>query len=346
MEWEGPGPWGVPLRGALDQVVVESVALAPNRLRDPSRRPLLVYTPPGYAVEPERRYASLYVLQGMTGQVDMWRNRTALRPTMIERVDQLFSDPGVPPCLVVFVDCWTSLGGSQFLDSPATGQYHTYLCDEVVALVDSRYRTLAHPDHRGITGHSSGGYGAMVSSLLRPDLFGGVATHAGDACFELCYLPEFPHVVRALRTEHDGSYQRFFQDFRARPAFSRPTDGVLLNAWCMAACYSADLDGTVRLPFDLATGRLDEEVWGRWLAWDPVRLVARRAEAAAGLRAVYIDAGTRDEYFLDCGAQAYRDALRAVGQERVVFQLFEGGHGGSDHRYPLGLRHLAERLAP
>ncbi len=126
----------------------------------------------------------------MTGQLDMWRNRSAFRPNVPELVDALFSGAdSPPPAIVVFVDCWTSYGGSQFLDSPGTGRYHTYLCDEVVPWVDATYRTLADRDHRGITGKSSGGYGAMITPMLRPDLFGGLATHAGDALFEICYLP-------------------------------------------------------------------------------------------------------------------------------------------------------------
>ena len=120
--------------------------------------------------------------------------------------------------IVVWVDCWTSLGGSQFLDSPGTGNYLTYLCDEIVPFVDERYRTIADRDHRGIQGKSSGGYGAMVVPMLRPDLWGGLATHAGDALFETCYLPEFRESVRALRDEYDGSFDAFWKDFRSRPA--------------------------------------------------------------------------------------------------------------------------------
>ena len=118
-----------------------------------------------------------------------------------ELADDLFAAGEAPPCVVVWVDCWTSLGGSQFLDSPGTGRYHTYLCDEVVPWVDARYRTLAAREHRGIAGKSSGGYGAMVTPMLRPDLFGGLATHAGDALFEALLPARVPRVARALRDE-------------------------------------------------------------------------------------------------------------------------------------------------
>jgi len=339
-------PWAIEWAGRLEEAWIDSAVLRGNPLGDPARRPVLVYLPPGYDAEPDRRYPAVYVLQGFTGQLDMWRNRSAFQPTFPEMVDGLFAAGGTPPCVVVFGDCWTSLGGSQYLDSPATGRYHTYLCEELVGWADRRYRTLAEPGHRGVMGHSSGGYGAMVSSMLRPDVFGALASHAGDALFEHCYVPEFAVVARALRDRHGGSYERFLAGFRARPHEVRPEDHPLIDAYAMAACYSADPDGTVRLPFDLATGRLLPEVWERWLAWDPVRMAERHAVALRSLRAIYLDAGARDEHFLDLGAEAFRREVERLGVTTVRFELFEGGHRGTEHRYPLALRHLAVRLAP
>jgi hypothetical protein len=246
---------------------------------------------------------------------------------------------------VVFVDCWTSLGGSQFLDSPATGRYHSYLCDEVVAWVDANYRTLASRDHRGIAGKSSGGYGAMVTPMLRPDLWGGLATHAGDALFEVSYARDFGPCARLLRDAYDGSFDRFLADLRGRIAFTRDGDEELLEMYAMAACYSADEDGTVRLPFDPTTGREVPDVWQRWLARDPVRMVPQHAEALRSMRAIYIDAGTRDEWYLDLGAEAFRAALEAIGVTDVRFELFDATHMGIGYRYPISLAYLAERLS-
>ena len=112
------------------------------------------------------------------------------------------------------MDCWTSLGGSQFLDSPGTGRYHTYLCEEVVPWVDARYRTLADRDHRGIAGKSSGGYGAMVTPMLRPDLFGGLATHAGDALFEVLLPARLPPVGPRAARPLRRVVRAFWEDFR------------------------------------------------------------------------------------------------------------------------------------
>jgi len=327
-------PWSVEYQGRIDELELESDALRGNPLGDPNVRPVWIWTPSGYDGS-DRRYPSIYVIQGMSGQIDMWRNRFPFRPNLIELVDAAGLD-----AVIVFVDCWTSLGGSQFLDSPATGNYHTYLCEEVVPFVDARYRTHADAAHRGIAGKSSGGYGAMVTPMLRPDVFGGLATHAGDAVFESCYQPEFAKVARSLRDHYDGSYEKFWEDFRSRPALSRQDDMWLVNAYCMAACYSAG-----ELPFDTATGALKPEVFERWLAWDPVRMVASHAEALRSLRAIWIDSGSRDEYYLDLGAEAFRRALADIGVTDVHFELFDATHAAIEYRYPLALRYLAERLS-
>jgi S-formylglutathione hydrolase FrmB len=338
-------PWSFDLHGRFDELVIDSTVLRGNPLGDPHERPLWVYVPPGYEEDESVRFPSVYVIQGLTGQLDMWRNRTPFRRNFPELTDELFAQGGAPPVVVVWVDCWTSLGGSQFLDSPGTGNYLTYLCDEVVPFVDERYRTRADAAHRGVQGKSSGGYGAMVLPMIRPDVWGGLATHAGDALFETCYLPEFRESARALRDQYGGSYDAFWQDFRSRPAMSKDSDGILLNSWCMAACYSTDPDGTVRLPFDPATGELIPEIWDRWLAWDPVRMVPAHAEALRSLRAIYVDAGTKDQFYLDLGAEAFRRALEANGVTDVSFELFDATHMGIEYRYPLSLRYLAERLS-
>ena len=337
-------PWSREFTGRVDELEIESEVLRGNALGDPHVRPLWVYVPPGYDDDPQRRFPCVYVIQGLTGQLDMWRNREAFRPSYLENIDELFGSGEAPPALVAFVDCWTSLGGSQFLNSPATGRYQDFLCDEVVAFVDGRYRTIPDRDHRGIQGKSSGGYGALVTPMLRADVFSALASHAGDALFEACYLPEFAKSVRSLREKYGGSYDRFWEDFRARPAFSKEEDDVLLNDWCMAACYSADDDGTVRLPFEVATGRLIDEVWQRWLDKDPVRMVPRFADQLRSMRAIWLDGGTRDEWFLDNGAVAVSKELEAIGVEHTL-ELFDAGHMAIGYRYPRSLAFLATALA-
>src|SRR3954454_21334824 len=166
------------LAGRIDRHTITSDLLVGNPLGDPAERPLEVYVPPGYDDDAEHRYPSVYVIQGYTGSEPMWHVASPFPPPSPEAADALFAAGDAPPCLVVLVDAWTAYGGSQFVDSPGTGRYHSYLCDEIVPFVDARYRTLASAAHRGIAGKSSGGFGAMITPMLRPDLFGGLASHA------------------------------------------------------------------------------------------------------------------------------------------------------------------------
>jgi S-formylglutathione hydrolase FrmB len=340
-------PWSADLAGRIEDRVISSELLRGNPLGDPHERPLLVYVPPGYDDEPERRYPVVYVIQGYTGNVAMWRNRSAYRVPFPEAADAVFAGGQTPPAIVVYVDAWSKYGGSQFVDSPGTGRYHSYLCDEVVPWVDARYRTLPEAAHRAIMGKSSGGFGAMITPMLRPDLFGALATHAGDTLYEYSYLPAFSAAVRHLRG-YDGDIWRWWEDFTSRVSFTKEQDMDLLEVLGVAACFSAQPDGTVDLPFDPVTGVLRPAVWQRWLDWDPVRMVPVYGEALRGLRAIWIDAGTRDEYHLDLGAQAFRAALRDIGvaDESVYFELFDAGHGSIEYRYPLSLAWLCGRIAP
>ena len=337
-------PWKSDLAGRLDQDVITSELLRGNPLGDPAERPIWVYVPPGYD-DSDERYPAVYVIQGYTGHVTMWANRAAYRQPFIETADAVFAGGDVPRCIVVYVDAWTAYGGSQFVDSPGTGRYHSYLCDEVVPWVDARYRTVATPGARAVSGKSSGGFGAMITPMLRPDLFGAFATHAGDALYEYCYLNEFAKATRALRA-YDHDIFAWWKDFQSRVAFTKEEDMLLTLVLGCTAAFSADPDGTPRLPFDPRSGQLIPELWDRWLAWDPIRMVDDHAEALRSLRAVWIDAGTRDEWFLDLGAEAFRAGLERIGvpDERVFFELFPAAHGGIDYRYPQATAWLANRL--
>jgi S-formylglutathione hydrolase FrmB len=310
------------------ELTVESEALRGNPLGDPHVRRLHAWVPRG-----DGRWPAVYVLHAFTNQLRSWFNVSAFAPTFPERIEAL-----APECVVVLVDAWTALGGSQFVDSALVGRYHTYLCDEVVPSVDALAPSTGV---RALHGHSSGGYGAMVNAMLRPDLFHGFASHAGDALFDVTLRRDFPEAARALRA-YDGSFARFLEDFRSRRPFARRSDHTLIMTWALASIWSGG-----EPPFDVETGVVREDVFARWLAWDPVRMAQTHADALRGLRAIWVDAGLGDEFFLDLGAVAFREALRAAGvaEERVFFELHEGGHSGNGWRFLLSLAWLAERLA-
>jgi putative esterase len=341
-----PGaPWTRPLSGALDELIVESDALSDNPLGDPARRPLYVYRSPGLLGGSSDPVPTVYVIQGFTGQADMWVGRDAFEPTFVERLDAMFGQGECPDAVVVLVDAWTSRGGSQFLNSTGTGRYLDYLCDEVVPFIDEHYPVRADSAHRGLAGKSSGGYGAMVVPMLRPDVFGALASHAGDALFECCYQRDFPTVARQLRDDFEGSYEVFHERMAAAERFDWDRFGKPFEMYGYASAYSPDPQrpGHALLPFDISTGRLIEEIWQQWLEWDPVRMAAGHAEALAGMRRIYLDAGKGDEWFLDLGAQAFAQELETLGVDHTL-ELFEGKHGGIAYRYPGAVRELVLAL--
>jgi hypothetical protein len=323
------------------RVSFTSEALRGNALGDPTERSIHVWSP----ADTSRRYPTVYVIQGMTGIADAWFNVEPWTVSYPDRIDALGLD-----AVVVLVDAFTAVGGSQYVDSPGIGNYHTYLCEELVPYIDANFPTLPEARHRGIQGKSSGGYGSMITPLLRPDLFGGLATHAGDALFEVCYARDFAPVARALREAYDGSFDAFWEDFRSgRPVLSSPYDELLVNTYAMCAAYSSNPDGTIDLPFDIETAELVPEVWARWLRFDPV-VLAREPEHAETLRnmqAIWIDSGRSDEYHLDLGSIAFHREVVAAGTpaDRVHLELFAGTHRGLGWRYPLSLQFLVERLS-
>ncbi len=336
------------MHGRLEWTEHDAAALEGNALGDPARRPLLVYLPPGYDAGASGagggRFPAVYFLHGFTGSARAFTNVSPFQPSLPERLDALIATGAVPRVLGVFVDGWTALGGSQWLDSPAIGAYRTYVARDVVSFVDARYRTLPEPGARAVVGKSSGGYGALVMGAHHPDVFGHVASHAGDAGFEYCYLPDFPRAAAALQGGDPAAWLAGMLA-RARDAQLRGDDHVTLNVIAMSAAYSprAGAPLGLDLPFAPATARLRDDVWARWLAHDPVRFVPERSDAFRRLRSVYLDCGTRDEFHLRWGARMVVEALRAGGVE-VAHEEFDDGHRGIDYRHARSLAYLGARL--
>jgi hypothetical protein len=257
----------------------------------------------------------------------------AARPELLEEE--------APRCVVVFVDAFTSVGGSQYVDSNGSGRYHTYICEDVVPFVDARYATNGL---RGVAGKSSGGQGAAVTAMLRPDLFSGYASHAGGGLFDVSIRPFFRVAARALRDRYDGSIERFLTSLREPTALAHPDDSHILLQWGFAAAYSADEDGTIRLPYDIATAEVIPELWERWLEWDYPTLIPRHADVLRELRAIYYDCGTRDEWYLDLTLEWVRRNLEQIGVRDLHTELFDATHVAIEYRYPLGIRYLVDRL--
>lgn len=355
-------------RGTLAIEQYDSRVLADNPLGDPAARPLHVYLPQQYDLPryAKRRFPVLFDLVGYTGSGQSHTNWRNFEENVPEKLDRLIASGRMPPCIVVFPDCFTALGGNQYINSSAIGRYADYLTKELVPFVDTQFRTLAERDHRGCFGKSSGGYGAMVHGMRYPRTWGAVANHSGDAYFDFIYKAEWPQVLTALqaftkparkegarrsvvrqtRPGWDDGRIKLFLDYCWASEKLSGADITVLMMVCMAATYDPDpkAPNGFRLPYDLETGELIERRWQAWLKHDPVHMVARYKANLKSLRGLFIDCGWRDQYHIHFGS---RQLARQLTKFNIShrYEEFNGTHSGIDHRMDVSLPYLAKKLS-
>jgi pimeloyl-ACP methyl ester carboxylesterase len=327
-----------PLRGRIERHRIRSRILEGNPLGDPIERELPVYLPPSGETEgkPLLVFLSGYAAAGWAH----FQRPRFLDDSVVGRLDRLIRSGAVPEAVLVAPDCLTTLGGSQYLNSSATGRYEDYVVQELVPWVRERYRT----GRVAVLGKSSGGYGAISLALRYPTTFSAVSATAADAYFEYCYLGDFPTAFRELRRA--GGPEALLRRVLSAPVSGFSPHHPTIRAFSLlayASCYSP-IDarpGEFDLPLDLETGAVRDDVWSRWLALDPVRMIGsdRYREAARRLEYLHIEGGTRDEFFLDLGARILAARAREVGA-RVEYAEFDGGHFDGGPRYEAMLQGL------
>jgi enterochelin esterase-like enzyme len=331
-------------RGEIRRVRHRSRALVDNPWEDPAERELCVYLPPGYG-EDAAPYLSLWDFAAFTnagpGHLN-WRHQGENLP---QRLDRLIHEQRLPPVVVPMPDCYTSLGGNQYLNSSAVGRYADYLIQELIPLVEERFNVRRGATGRAAFGKSSGGYGALVQAMLHPGTWGAVASHAGDMGFEWVYRPEFPVACSVLDAcGHD--IEAFLRQFWSQRKPSN-ADYTTLMIIAMAASYDPDPQKPerIRLPFEPRTCALRKERWAQWLALDPLNLLQEHAAALGRLKCLYLDVGTRDQFNIQFGARAFSAALDELGIQHH-FEEFDGTHSGLDWRLDVSLPIIAGALSP
>jgi len=307
----------------LDVIEFSSRVLNDNPLHDPVVRRLAVFVPDQYT-----NHTALPVVYYLPGydsssddfikQADSWR-----------AFSQKLADE-VTPLVLVVVDGRNRWGGSQYLNSPAQGNYADYVCDEIVSRVESRYGITTNRPQRVIAGHSSGGFGALRLGMLRPDLFDGVIALSPDSDFPFTHLPlvKMPGVTNASLAQ--------IQSYMApRLTVPFPKDGDLTYALGLSAAYAPvgpRQPGKFHWLYD-AKGRFREKVWQRWLDNDPLTIVQRKPNAFRANQSVYLDGAAHDQFGANVGARKIYEVLRDRAA-RCAFYEPPGGH----------LSHLQERL--
>ena len=331
----------MPARGQVKALRHVSTRLRGNALGDPFERDLYCYLPHGYDAD-QKRYPVIYFLSGYTGSGRLLLNADAFAESMDQRLDRLIASGDMAPAIVVMPDCFTRLGGSQYLNSSAVGRYEDYLIEELVPFVDSSLRTMNGREHRAVTGKSSGGYGAMRVAMRHPDVFGAFGSHSGDCYWEYCFKPDLPKFFMQL--EKYGGVKAFLTAFDAMPKKTHDATMALMLV-AMSACYSPNEASPTGfdLPFDERTGEIRADVWQRWLQHDPVEMIPAHADALSSMKAIYLDAGLKDEWNLHLGARIICARLDAIGVS-YVHEEYDDGHMGVVYRYDKSLTLLSNAI--
>ena len=342
-------------------IVLEHVSkiLKGNPLGDPHVRKVAVWLPPQY--EAGKRFPVLYDLVGYTGSGLSHANWQAFSENLPERAARLIHEGKMGPVILVLPDCFTALGGNQYVNSSAIGNYADYLTREIIPFVDREFRTLASREHRGCFGKSSGGYGAMLHAMKYPKYWGAIADHSGDAYFEFVYWPDWPNTLNELAKYRssrqidekfiaqgmdDGRINRFLQKLWKKEKVSGKEIHCLMNL-CMAATYDPDPKAPLgfRVPFHLETGEALPGRWAKWRAHDPINLVAKYRANLKSLRGIYIDCGSRDQYHIHYGSRILSKRLTAAGVKHR-YEEFDDDHSDINYRMDVSLPFLYRALKP
>jgi len=328
-----------PLRGSLHTITIDSTALSGNMLGDPTSRQVVVYVPEGYE-QGQDDYPLMVDLVGFTGSGFSHVGWKAFWESVPHRVERLMEQGEMGAAIFAFPDCFTSLGGNQYINSLAMGAWADFLITEMIPTLESRFRIRRGREHRAVFGKSSGGFGAIYHGMRYGDAWGAVACHSGDMGFDRVYAVDFPKVVAAL--ERRGGIQGFLDHIAGQNKLAGVDFHVLMSL-AMAATYDPDPDGPkgIRLPVDLHTCVLDPERWAAWLAHDPVVMIEEAScqDGLRGLRGVYVDCGDRDQYHIQFGSRQLVNRLAAL-QIDHRWESFEDDHSSVDYRMDVSLPFL------
>ncbi|GAA0546843.1 enterochelin esterase-like enzyme [Rhizomicrobium palustre] len=326
-------------RGTVHALWLESAVLKGNLLGDPFERRIDVYVPAGHD---GRGLPLLVDMAGFTGSGLGHSNWKNFGENLPERLDRLIASGAMAPCVVAMPDCFTKLGGNQYINSSAMGRWEDFLIGEAVPFVEAEF-ACGGAGRRGCFGKSSGGYGALVHAMLHADFWAAAASHSGDVGFDLMFASDFANLLRAL-AKVDYSVQRWLEKFfAAQKVKGSDIHTLMILAMCATYDPAPEEYCGIRLPVTTDTCELIPERWANFLKWDPLTLVEKSAEALKSLKLFYIDCGDVDQYNLVYGARRLHKRLEALGVAHV-YEEFPDDHSSTDYRMDISLPLLAKAL--
>jgi len=293
-------------QGSFEKISVHSRALEGNLLGDSADRDVYVYTPPGYATS-GKRYPVVYFLHGYAVGAQVYVERVLNLPASVDTA----MAAGADEVILVMPDAFNRYGGSMYSNSPAIGDWETWISEDLVTYIDSHYRTLAKRESRGLSGHSMGGYGTLRIGMKHPEVFG--AMYAMSSCCLLNTAPDKERVESEVARMKTDSFQPY-------------KSGTFENAMQAQAAAWAPNPANPPHYFDLpyVNGEAQPLVQGKWAANSPLFFVDQYVPALKQYRAIHLDVGNEDG--LEATNTQLVASLKRLGVEHG-YEIYVGNHG-------------------
>jgi S-formylglutathione hydrolase len=306
-----------PGKGKVVRIKVHGVGLEGNLSGDSPDRDVTVYLPPSYEKSSKRRYPVVYMLHGFTDSDEKWMG---LLPTkhfinLPESIDKSLASGNAKEMIVVMPNAYTRFQGSFYSTSAAVGDWEGFVASELVAYIDSHYRTIARPESRGLAGHSMGGYGTLRLAMKRPGVYS--SAYAMSAC---CLAP--PNPLQGAGRPGNGQPSR--AELVQTDADIAKADFGTKAVLASAAAWSANpKNPPLYIDLNTKNGEIQPMVLARWAANSPNAMIDQYVPNLKQLKALAIDTGDKD--FLIAGIREM-DRLLTLNGIAHTFEVYEGDH--------------------
>ena len=296
-------------QGSVERVTVHGISLEGNLAGDSADRGVSVYLPPSYATSGTRRYPVVYLLHGFTDSDDRWFGRVKHFISVPQVMDAAIA-AGSREVVVVMPNALTKFGGSMYSNSVTTGDWESYVANDLVRFIDGRYRTMAHVASRGLAGHSMGGYGALRIGMRFPQVFSSV--YALSPC---CMVP---NMTPAAGTPSPAEAVKTFEEVE------KANFGLKAQLASAAAWSPNPKNPPLYLDLPTRGGELQPLVLAKWAANAPLAMVDQYIGNLKALKGLAIDAGNKDEPIATT-VRTLHGMLETYGLPHL-FEIYEGDH--------------------
>jgi len=309
--------FGEEQKGKVERIKVHGKGLEGNLEGDSPDRDVTIYLPPSYQAAKKRRYPVLYMLHGFTDSDDKWMGLTKHWINLPGVIDKALSEGKAKEMIVVMPNAFTRFQGSMYSNSITTGNWEDYVAHELVAYMDSHYRTLAGVASRGLAGHSMGGYGAMRIGMKHPEVFSNV--YLLSPC---CMTPPGPQQSRPSKAEAIKSFEEVDKaDFGTKAALAS------------AAAWSPDpKNPPLYIELPSKNGEPQPMVAAKWAANAPLAMVDQYIPNLKQLKSISFDAGDKD-IGIASGIKLL-DKMLSDYEIPHFFEIYDGNH----------VNHIANRI--